>query len=47
MNEITLLLQSLAAVMSSVGQGLTLYGWLAATIRKRGQEKKADEIAGV
>jgi serine/threonine protein kinase len=44
MSEITLLLQGLAAAISSVGQWITLYGWLAATIRKRGQAKKADEI---
>jgi serine/threonine protein kinase len=44
MNEITFLLQAVAAGLSTVGQGITLYGVLAHMIRKRGREKQASEI---
>ena len=44
MNEITFLLQAVAAGLSTLGQGISLYGVLAHLIRKRGREKQAGEI---
>jgi hypothetical protein len=44
MNEITFLLQAVAAGLSTVGQGVSVYGILARMIRKRGREKQAGDI---